>query len=170
MMQILRTSLIKLCFMGNNQLYSSVESIQTVLNQLKQVSDNSFIVDWRDLILNLINMRHPSLDELLGMKEMFEQKSAVKNLKWVSLGNYCQIKLWFEHVCDIEIACELKGIFFELYKKGENSFWYESFLLGLCKSKNPIEGFNMALQLCSGKNLHLFFSFISEMESFQENR
>lgn len=150
-MHILRTSLIKLCFKGNNQLCSSVESIQTVLNQLKQVSDNTFIIDWRDIILNLINVRPPSLEEFLAMKDMFERKSAVKTFKWISLGNYCQIQLWFEDMFDVEIVCELKEIYFELYKKSKSSFWYESFLLGLCKSHNPLKGFHMALQLYSGK-------------------
>lgn len=146
MIQILRTSLIKLCFEGS-QLCSSMES---VLNQLKPVSDNSFIVDWRDLILNLINIRQPSLEQLMHMKETFERKYAVKSFKWISLGNYCQIKLWFECAYESEVARELKGIYFELYKKGERSFWYEMFLMGLCKSEDPFEGFRMALQLFCG--------------------
>lgn len=149
MMKVLHTTLIKLYLKGS-QLCNSMELIQTVLSQLKQVSDNSFIIDWRDLILNSIDIRPPTFEELLEMKDTFERKGTVKNFKWVSRGNYCQIKLWFECAYEREIACELKGIYFELYKKGEKSFWYETFLMRLCKFRNPLEGFRLALELCSG--------------------
>lgn len=148
--QILRTSLITQFFESTTHLCSSVESIELVLNQLKQVSDNSIIMDWRDVILNMIGIGYPTLNELMEMKEKFDEKSVVKSFKWVSLGNYCQIRLWFEFEYDIEITCELKTIYFELFKKGETAFEYEHFLLALCKTVNPVDGFLLALELYSG--------------------
>lgn len=149
--ETLQTSLVKLYFKGS-QLCSTMQAIHTLLTQLKQASDNAFdIVDWRDLIVNLIEIRQPTLQELLEMREKFEANAAVNTFKWVSVGNYCQTKLWFEGVYATEVARQLKGIFFDLYKKSERSFWYETFLMAFCKGGSEVEGFHMAMQVFAGK-------------------
>lgn len=137
--------------LGYTILFDTIAKINHFMNQLTTSTDNVYLIDWRDIILNMIDIQLPTLCELEIMKERFESKSAVKNLKYISLKSCMSIKLWFEtQVYSDECVKEMKAILFDMYKKSDTSVDYERLLIGLCKDEDPFYGFTKAMCLFKG--------------------
>lgn len=137
--------------LGYTILFDTIAKINHFMNQLTTSTDNVYLIDWRDIILNMIDIQLPTLCELEKMKEGFESKCAVKNRKYISLKSCMSINLWFENQGYSEESIkELKVMLFDMYKKSGTSVDYEKLLMGLCKDENPMYGFTKAMCLCKG--------------------
>lgn len=113
-------------------------------------------VDWRDFLIYCINIRFPTTDELLEMRKKM-RCCDFKSTELISRQDFLNLDLWFDsdYVHDDKHGNLrrnlIKSFLFELYEVEEDLMNYSAFLLALCKSTNPIEGFAMALSMAVGK-------------------
>ncbi|CAG9564959.1 unnamed protein product [Danaus chrysippus] len=115
-------------------------------------------VDWRDFLIYCLNIRFPTIDELLMLRKTFRCID-LESTETISRQDFVSEKLWFEDDFDLEdnqavLRVNLiKHFLFELYEIAENVMNYSAFLLALCKSSDPVEGFAMALSMAVGKKV-----------------
>ncbi|XP_049875984.1 sperm flagellar protein 2-like [Pectinophora gossypiella] len=113
-------------------------------------------VDWRDFLVYCLNVRYPTIEELLETRKKF-RCSDPNSTELVDRDVFINEELWFEVDFDTEDRYSLlrknliKHFLFELFECAENKMNYSAFLLAFCKSVDPIEGFAAALSMAVGK-------------------
>ncbi|XP_013200844.2 sperm flagellar protein 2-like [Amyelois transitella] len=115
-------------------------------------------VDWRDFLIYCLNIRFPTVDELLEVRKRFR----CNDLEWtelISRDNFIQEELWFEQNIDPQDKQAMlrknltKHFLFELYESACDKMNYPVFLLAFCKSMDTLEGFASALAIAVGKKV-----------------
>ncbi|VVC88705.1 unnamed protein product [Leptidea sinapis] len=114
-------------------------------------------VDWRDFLIYCLNVRFPSVDELLHLRKRFRCYD-LESTELISRNDFLAETLWFEKELDcidnLGLRINLiKHFLFELFETAEDVMNYSAFLLAFCKSNNPIEGFAKALSMAVGKKV-----------------
>jgi hypothetical protein len=113
-------------------------------------------IDWRDFLIYCLNIRFPTVEELLNIRKKFRCLD-LENTELLSRDDFINEELWFEHEFDpddpyMQLRKNLiKHFLFELFETTENKMNYSAFLLAFCKNLNPIEGFVTALSMAVGK-------------------
>lgn len=113
-------------------------------------------VDWRDFLIYCLNLRYPTVDELLNVRKQFRCID-LDSTELISRDDFLKEELWFEKDFDPEDRYAqlrrilIKHFLFELYETSENMINYSAFLLAFCKNIDPIEGFTTALSMAVGK-------------------
>lgn len=115
-------------------------------------------VDWRDFLIYCLNLRFPTVDELLALRKDFRGHDLL-NSELIQRDDFIDREFWFDQGFDSDDKHALlrktliKHFLFELYEAQENMMNYSAFLLAFCKSTNPIEGFVTALSMAIGKKI-----------------
>lgn len=113
-------------------------------------------VDWRDFLIYCLNLRFPTVYELLDLRKQFRCNDP-DSTELISRDDFLKEELWFEKDFDPEDPYAqlrqalVKHFLFELYETSENMINYSAFLLAFCKNIDPIEGFTTALSMAVGK-------------------
>ncbi|CAG9788594.1 unnamed protein product [Diatraea saccharalis] len=113
-------------------------------------------VDWRDFLIYCLNIRFPTVDELLDVRKKFRCID-IDSTELISRDNFINEELWYEKDIDeenspMELRKNLiKHFLFELYETKTDQMNYSAFLLAFCKNADPIEGFVTALSMVIGK-------------------
>ncbi|XP_075980706.1 sperm flagellar protein 2-like [Anticarsia gemmatalis] len=113
-------------------------------------------LDWRDFLLYCLNIRFPTVEELLDLRKKMRCKD-LDSTELLSRDDFIDMELWYE--CDFDPEDRyaqlrknlIKHFLFELFEADENLMNYSAFLLAFCKSSDPIEGFVTALSMAVGK-------------------
>ncbi|KAG7312387.1 hypothetical protein JYU34_001880 [Plutella xylostella] len=136
---------------------------------------DSAYIDWRDFLIYCMNIRYPTIDEILETRHMFRCQDKNSN-ETLSRDNFLEDKLWFEDLFDTEDSRAqlrkllLKHFLFELFEISPNIINYSAFLLAFCKHADPIEGFSMAISLATGKKTCVKLDECEEVICKQINR
>ncbi|XP_072945037.1 sperm flagellar protein 2-like [Epargyreus clarus] len=115
-------------------------------------------IDWRDFLIYCLDIRYPTIDELLQIRKAFRCKD-LESLELISRDNFMNEVLWFEDDFDPDDKNEqlrknlVKHFLFELFETSEDVMNYSAFLLAFCKSTNCIEGFATVLSMAVGKKI-----------------
>ncbi|CAK1586784.1 unnamed protein product [Parnassius mnemosyne] len=115
-------------------------------------------VDWRDFLIYCLQIRFPSINELLQLRKKFRCNDN-DSKEITSRDFFINEKLWFENdFVDGEQIDQLqlnlmKHFLFELYETAENFINYSAFLLAFCKNSDPIKGFVAALSMAVGQEI-----------------
>lgn len=113
-------------------------------------------VDWRDFLIYCLNLRSPTVEELLCLRKKFRCYD-LNSTELISRDNFINEELWFEDDFDPQDKYAMlrkaliKHFIFELFETSENMMNYSAFLLAFCKRIDPIEGFAAALSMAVGK-------------------
>lgn len=113
-------------------------------------------VDWRDFLIYCLNIRFPTVDELLDLRHKLRCKDP-DSTELISRDDFLKEELWFERDFDTEDPYAqlrralIKHFVFELYETSEDFMNYSAFLLAFCKHVDPILGFTSALSMAVGK-------------------
>lgn len=125
-------------------------------------------VDWRDFLIYCLNIRFPTVDELLEMRRNLRCRD-LESSELISRDDFLGQKFWFDLDFDIGDKqailrrCLIKNFLFELFEVQEDLMNYPAFLLAMCKSANPIEGFTSALSMAIGKRICYVFDECEEV-------
>ncbi|KOB75185.1 Sperm flagellar protein [Operophtera brumata] len=115
-------------------------------------------IDWRDFLLYCLNLRFPTVEELLELRKYF-RCCDLESTEIISRDDFLNEEFWFDSEFDVEDKYSMlrkmliKNFIFELYEVSEDKMNYSAFLLAFCKSVNPIEGFVTALSMAVGKKI-----------------
>lgn len=113
-------------------------------------------VDWRDFLIYCLNIRFPTVDELLHIRHKLRCKDP-DSTETIGRDDFLKENLWFESdfYTDDSYAqlrkALIKHFLFELYETSEDVMNYSAFLLAFCKHVDPIQGFTSALSMAIGK-------------------
>lgn len=113
-------------------------------------------VDWRDFLIYCLNIRFPTVDELLDLRHKLRCKDP-DSTELISRDDFLKEELWFERDFYTEDPFAqlrralIKHFVFELYETSEDIMNYSAFLLAFCKHIDPIQGFAAALSMAVGK-------------------
>lgn len=113
-------------------------------------------VDWRDFLIYCLNIRFPTVDELLDLRHKLRCKDP-HSTEVIGRDDFLKQELWFESDFNTEDAylqlrrALIKHFLFELYETSEDVMNYSAFLLAFCKHIDPILGFTSALSMAVGK-------------------
>ncbi|XP_026756523.2 sperm flagellar protein 2-like [Galleria mellonella] len=125
-------------------------------------------IDWRDFLIYCLNIRFPTLEELLEMRKNF-RCTDIDSTELISRNNFLLEELWFEEDFDLDNKYSqlrknlTKHFLFELFETSQDKMNYSAFLLAFCKSVNPIEGFTSALSMAVGKKICFNFDECQEV-------
>ncbi|XP_063829399.1 sperm flagellar protein 2-like [Ostrinia nubilalis] len=113
-------------------------------------------IDWRDFLIYCLNVRYPTVEELLEVRKRFRCND-LESTELIYRDDFINEELWFEQEFDPEDKYMvlrknlIKHFLFELFEVAENKMNYSAFLLAFCKNVDPIEGFVTALSMAVGK-------------------
>lgn len=113
-------------------------------------------VDWRDFLIYCLNIRFPTVDELLDLRHELRCMDP-DSTEVITRDDFLKEELWFERDFDTEDSYAqlrralIKHFIFELYETSEDVMNYSAFLLAFCKHVDPIQGFTAALSMAVGK-------------------
>lgn len=113
-------------------------------------------VDWRDFLIYCLNLRYPSVDELLHLRTRLRCIDE-DSTELIDRDSFLKEELWFETDFDPDSPhsrlrlCLIKHFLFELYEVSPNMMNYSAFLLAYCKDADPILGFTAAVSMAVGK-------------------
>ncbi|XP_047992523.1 sperm flagellar protein 2-like [Leguminivora glycinivorella] len=133
-----------------------------------QMFGDTVYVDWRDFLIYCANLRFPSVGELLDLRHdlrCIDQDST----ELIGRDEFIATELWFERDFDSQDPCEqlrknlIKEFLFNLFETSQGKMNYSAFLLALCKSADPIEGFAAALSVAVGKKVCHSYEECSEI-------
>lgn len=119
---------------------------------------NTAYIDWRDFLIYCVNIKFPTVEELLSLRKNFRCHD-LDSTELISRDDYIKEILWFEqdfHPDDRHAQLRktlIKHFLFELFETAENVMNYPAFLLAFCKSVDPIEGFASSLAMAVGKKI-----------------
>lgn len=125
-------------------------------------------IDWRDFLLYCLNLRFPTVEELLELRRYF-RCCDLESTEILSRDDFLDQEYWFDSEFDVEDRYSMlrkvlvKNFIFELYEVSEDMMNYSAFLLAFCKSLNPIEGFATALSMAVGKKTCFVFDECEEV-------
>ncbi|KAL4710887.1 hypothetical protein ACJJTC_002517 [Scirpophaga incertulas] len=131
------------------------EKIPKLVNSL---FGDTVYIDWREFLIYCLNIRFPTIDELLHVRKLFRCFD-LESTEVISRNDFIEVALWFEDDFDITDKCMvlrkhlIKHFLFELYECSQNYMNYSAFLLAFCKSLNSIEGFVTALSMVIGNKI-----------------
>lgn len=117
---------------------------------------NTVYVDWRDFLIYGLNIRFPTVEELLEVRKKF-RCCDLSSTELIKRDDFIKQELWFEKDFDPEDKHSqlrinlMKHFLFELFETSEDMMNYSAFLLAFCKNPDPIEGFVTALSMSIGK-------------------
>ncbi|KAJ0174770.1 hypothetical protein K1T71_009878 [Dendrolimus kikuchii] len=115
-------------------------------------------IDWRDFLIYCLNLKFPTVDELLEIRRNFRCID-LDSTELICRDDFINENFWFDEEFDpkdkyLQLRKNLiKHFLFELYESEEDLMNYSAFLLAFCKSVNPIEGFVSALSMAVGKKM-----------------
>ncbi|XP_021203754.2 sperm flagellar protein 2 [Bombyx mori] len=115
-------------------------------------------VDWRDFLIYCLNIKFPSVEELLRIRKHFRCADN-ESTELLDRDSFLKSEFWFDIDFDLEDPHAIlrlnliKHYLFELFETSENLMNYPAFLLAFCKSADPIEGFAMAISMAVGKKV-----------------
>ncbi|XP_053610553.1 sperm flagellar protein 2-like [Plodia interpunctella] len=115
-------------------------------------------VDWRDFLIYCLNIRFPTIEELLELRKRFRCED-LESTEVISRDDYLKEELWFEQYFDPEDKQAMlrkhliKQFLFELFETSFDMINYPAFLLAFCKSHDTFEGFANALAMAVGKKI-----------------
>lgn len=113
-------------------------------------------VDWRDFLIYCLNLRFPTVEELLALRKRFRCND-LSSTELIRRDDFIEEELWFEREFDpddkhMQLRKNLiKHFLFELFEVEEDMMNYSAFLLAFCKDIDPIKGFVNALSMAIGK-------------------
>ncbi|CAH0589189.1 unnamed protein product [Chrysodeixis includens] len=113
-------------------------------------------VDWRDFLIYCLNLRFPTVEELLEQRRRFRCND-LASTELIQRDDFMDEELWFENEFDpddkhLQLRKHLvKHFLFELFEVEEDMMNYSAFLLAFCKDVDPIKGFVNALSMAIGK-------------------
>ncbi|KAF5296457.1 hypothetical protein FQR65_LT01446 [Abscondita terminalis] len=115
-------------------------------------------IEWRDFIINNMQLPYPTIDQLLRIRSEFLELDT-DSTEMVKYYEFYSIRLWFEDSFDLEDPRQLfrltsiKELLFKLYKADQDNLNYTALLLDFCKDENAVDGFTKALALVYGKEI-----------------
>ncbi|KAJ2945493.1 hypothetical protein O0L34_g304 [Tuta absoluta] len=115
-------------------------------------------VDWRDFLIYCLNIRYPTVDELLEARHKFRCHDK-KCRELIHREDFIDIDLWYESDFEMDDPYAqlrktlIKHFLFELFETSKDQMNYSAFLLAFCKNINPIEGFTTALAMSIGRKI-----------------
>lgn len=125
-------------------------------------------IDWRDFLIYCLNLRFPTVEELLELRKYF-RCCDLESTELISRDDFVNEEYWFDSEFDSEDKYSMlrkvlaKNFLFELYEVSEDMMNYSAFLLAFCKSVNPIEGFATAISMAVGKKMCYVFEDCEEV-------
>lgn len=113
-------------------------------------------IDWRDFLIYCLNLRFPTVEELLTLRKKFRCND-LESTENVSRDDFINEEFWFEEDFDADDKCMqlrknlTKHFLFELFETSQDRMNYAAFLLAFSKNVDPIEGFVTAISMAVGK-------------------
>lgn len=125
-------------------------------------------IDWRDFLIYCLNIRFPTVYELLQLRRNF-RCCDLQSTELICRDDFLTQQFWFDDDFDPEDkyannrTVSMKNFLFELFEVKPDYMNYSMFLLAFCKAANPIEGFTTALSMAVGKKTCYIFEECEEV-------
>lgn len=111
------------------------------------LGNNITIIDWRDFIVQCLQLPYPNIEQLLFYRKLFQDFDTGDET--ITVENYGKTKLWFEN--EINQYNEAKWLLYDMYKV-QNKINYSAMLLAFCRDEKPWKGLEKSFTLIFNVN------------------
>lgn len=109
------------------------------------LGSNVITIDWRDFVVQCMELPYPSIDQLLYIRKLFQTYDIGDET--IATENYMITKLWFEN--ESHHYDEAKWLLCDMYQV-KNRFNYSTMLLAFCRDEQPWMGLRKSFCLIFG--------------------
>lgn len=128
-------------------------------------------VDWRDFIIQCMELPYPNIEQLLYYRKLFQAYDTGDET--ISIEKFETTKLWFEN--ELNLNSEVKCLLCDMYQI-ENRLNYSTMLLAFCRDKLPWIGLGKSYSVIFGwnpfelkKHVNQSNYHYEESENYKEN-
>lgn len=111
------------------------------------LGSNINIIDWRDFIVQCMELPYPNIEQLLFYRNLFQANDTGDET--ITIEKYETTKLWFEN--ELNQSREAKELLYDMYQV-KNRLNYSTMLLAFCRDKQPWIGLVKSYSLIFGWN------------------
>lgn len=111
------------------------------------LGSNITTVDWRDFVIQCMELPYPNIEQLLNYKKLFQVYDTGDET--IPIEIFETTKLWFEN--ELNIYSEVKWLIYDMYQV-QNRLNYSTMLLAFCRDKQPWIGLGKSYSVIFGWN------------------